>query len=133
MSFVVDASIVAAWLLPDESNELAERARLAMISEDALAPDLLRHEIRNILVIADRRNRVTAEGVANLLARLRHVPLRVMDMKDDLQIVQLAKEHRLSAYDATYLALAIAENLPLVTLDKKLDVAARTTGLRSFS
>jgi hypothetical protein len=38
MSFVVDASIVAAWLLPDESNELAEYARLAMKSEDALAP-----------------------------------------------------------------------------------------------
>ena len=58
MSFVVDASIVAAWLLPDESNELAERARLAMTSEDALAPDLLLHEIRNILIVSERRNRL---------------------------------------------------------------------------
>jgi predicted nucleic acid-binding protein len=114
MSFVVDASIVAAWLLPDESNELAEQARLAMISEDAFAPDLLLHEIRNILVISERRNRVTADGAASLLAGLRKVPLIIVDMKDDRDILQLAREHRLSGYDATYLALAVTHDTALV-------------------
>lgn len=132
MSFVVDASIVAAWLLPDEDNELAEQARLAMADEDALAPDLLWHEVRNILIISERRNRITAEGSANLLIRLRRVPLRIIDIKDDLSILQLAREHRLSAYDATYLALAVIENVALVTLDKKLGAAAATAGLKSF-
>lgn len=132
MSFVVDASIVAAWLLPDESNELAEQARLAMKSEDALAPDLLLHEIRNILVISERRNRVTADGAARLLAGLRKVPLIVVEMNDDPGILQLAREHRLSGYDATYLALALAQNIALVTLDRKLDAAARAAGLKTF-
>lgn len=132
MSFVVDASIVAAWLLPDESNELAEKARLAMSSEDALAPDLLLHEIRNILVMSERRNRVTADGAANLLVRLRRVPLIIVEMKDDLGILQLAREHRLSGYDATYLALAVAQDTALVTLDRKLDAAARVAGLKTF-
>lgn len=132
MSFVVDASIVAAWLLPDESNELAEKARLAMSSEDALAPDLLLHEIRNILVMSERRNRVTADGAANLLVRLRRVPLIIAEMKDDLGILQLAREHRLSGYDATYLALAVAQDTALVTLDRKLDAAARVVGLKTF-
>jgi len=108
MSFVVDASIVAAWLLPDESNELAEEARLAMKSEDALAPELLLHEIRNILVISERRKRVTADDAVSLLVGLRKVPLIIVDMKDDFSILQLAREHRLSGYDATYLALAVA-------------------------
>ncbi|WP_438749228.1 type II toxin-antitoxin system VapC family toxin [Pararhizobium sp. O133] len=129
MNFVVDASIVAAWLLPDEENDLAEKARSAMIDKDALAPDLLWHEIRNILVIAERRNRVAEDGIANLIVNLRRVPLRIVDMNDDLRIVQLARDHRLSGYDATYLALAITENLPLVTLDKKLVNAARAVGL----
>jgi len=132
MSFVVDASIVAAWLLPDESNELAEYARLAMKSEDALAPDLLLHEIRNILVIAERRNRVTADGAASLLAGLRKVPLIIVEMKDDHGILQLAREHRLSGYDATYLALAVAQDTALVTLDRKLGAAARVAGLKTF-
>lgn len=132
MSFVVDASIVAAWLLPDESNELAEKARLAMSSENALAPDLLLHEIRNILVMSERRNRVTADGAASLLVRLRRVPLVIVEMKDDLGILQLAREHRLSGYDATYLALAVAHDTALVTLDRKLDAAARVAGLKTF-
>jgi predicted nucleic acid-binding protein len=132
MSFVVDASIVAAWLLPDESNELAEHARLAMKSEDAFAPDLLLHEIRNILVIAERRNRLTADGAASLLAGLRKIPLIIVEMKDDLGILQLAREHRLSGYDATYLALAVAQNTALVTLDRKLGAAAHVAGLKTF-
>ncbi|KQY19306.1 type II toxin-antitoxin system VapC family toxin [Rhizobium sp. Root483D2] len=132
MSFVVDASIVAAWLLPDESNELAERARLAMTSEDALAPDLLLHEIRNILVIAERRNRITADGSVSILVALRKVPLIITSMNEDSGILKLAREHRLSGYDATYLALAIAQNAPLVTLDRKLDAAARVSGLTAF-
>lgn len=132
MSFVVDASIVAAWLLPDESNELAEHARLAMKSEDAFAPDLLLHEIRNILVVAERRNRLTADGAASLLAGLRKIPLIVVEMKDDLGILQLAREHRLSGYDATYLALAVAQNTALVTLDRKLGAAAHVAGLKTF-
>lgn len=132
MSFVVDASIVAAWLLPDESNELAEQARLAMKSEDALAPDLLLHEIRNILVMSERRNRVTAEGALSLLLALRKVPLIILAIKDDLGVLQLAREHRLSGYDATYLALAVAQNTALVTLDRKLDAAARVAGLKTF-
>ena len=132
MSFVVDASIVAAWLLPDESNELAEEARLAMKSEDALAAELLLHEIRNILVISERRKRVTADGAVSLLVGLRKVPLIIVDMKDDFSILQLAREHRLSGYDATYLALAVAQNTALVTLDRKLDAAARVAGLKTF-
>lgn len=132
MSFVVDASIVAAWLLPDESNELAERARLAMTSEDALAPDLLLHEIRNILIVSERRNRVTADSATRLLAGLRRVPLILVEMKDDRGILQLAREHRLSGYDATYLALAVAHNTALVILDRKLDAAARVAGLKTF-
>jgi len=132
MNFVVDASIVAAWLLPDEENELAEQARAAMVDSDALAPNLLWHEIRNILVVSERRNRVAADGVANLLINLRRVPLRIIDMNDDLRILQVARDHRLSGYDATYLTLAITENLPLVTLDKKLNGAARAVGLPIF-
>ncbi len=47
MPFVVDASIAGAWLLPDEDNTLAEQAMMRMAEEDAVAPDLLRHEIRS--------------------------------------------------------------------------------------
>ncbi|WP_139093154.1 type II toxin-antitoxin system VapC family toxin [Pararhizobium polonicum] len=99
---------------------------------ETLAPDLLLHEIRNILVVSERRNRVTADGAASLLMGLRKVPLIIISMKDDLGILQLAREHRLSDYDATYLALAVAQNTALVTLDRKLNTAACGAGLKAF-
>jgi predicted nucleic acid-binding protein len=44
---------------------------------------------------------------------------------DDHAVLTLARVHQLSAYDAAYLALAVAESAALATLDRKLAAAAR--------
>jgi hypothetical protein len=49
-AFVVDASVAAGWLLPDERNEIADALAFRMQSEDALAPDLFWREARSLLV-----------------------------------------------------------------------------------
>ena len=46
-----------------------------------------------------------------------------------LEILTLAEQHRLSAYDAAYLEIALREGLPLATLDENLKKAARTAGV----
>ena len=46
-----------------------------------------------------------------------------------IQVVQLALKHRLTAYDAVYLALALSERRPLATLDKALRAAAAAEGI----
>ena len=127
--FVVDASIAGAWLLPDETNALAEYAMVRMADEDAVAPDLLQHEVRNILLIAERRGRISPDSLHSALARLRAVPLRLVARGDDVEIVRLARQHRLTAYDAAYLALALLEGLPLATLDRRLAEAALAEGI----
>jgi predicted nucleic acid-binding protein len=53
------------------------------------------------------------------------MPLRDRGGGDGVQIARLALKHGLTAYDATYLALAISERLPLATLDRELAAAAR--------
>lgn len=129
MAFVVDASIAGAWLLPDEDNSLAERAMIRMVKEDAVAPDLLRHEIRSILLSAEKRERVSADFVHSALARFRELPLQLAGPGDDTEVVRLSRKYRLSAYDAAYLALALLEQLPLATLDRRLADAARAEGV----
>jgi predicted nucleic acid-binding protein len=52
------------------------------------------------------------------------MPLRDAGGGDAVQVARLALEHGLTAYDATYLALALVERLPLATLDKNLAAAA---------
>jgi predicted nucleic acid-binding protein len=129
MGFVVDASIAGAWLLPDEQNTLADQAMARLADEDAWAPDLLRHEIRSILLIAERRGRISDDFVHSALARFRGLPLQLAGPGDDTEVVRLSRQYRLSAYDAAYLALASLEQLPLATLDRRLAEAARMEGV----
>ncbi|WP_320199442.1 type II toxin-antitoxin system VapC family toxin [Agrobacterium sp. rho-13.3] len=124
MAFVVDASVVAAWFLPDEISDVAEKALEKLETEDAIAPDLLSHELRNILLSAERRKRIDQDAVFSILLRFTSLPLTLAIGGDHVAIMRLAKKHSLSAYDAAYLALAVSRSIPLATNDKKLAAAA---------
>ncbi|NVD42863.1 type II toxin-antitoxin system VapC family toxin [Ensifer sp. HO-A22] len=123
--FILDASIAAAWLLPEEYSEAAEQL-IAGISGPCPVPDLFWHETRSILISAERRQRIAAGQAHNAMARLRRLPLEDMGAGQDGSVLELASAHGLSAYDAAYLDLAVRQSLPLATLDRKLAGAART-------
>lgn len=124
MAFVPDASVAAAWLLPDEEAELAERALDCLADEEAKVPGLFWDELRNLLLAAERRGRIGAHHADASLARLRRLPIRCPGDADDHLIMALARAHGLSAYDAGYLALAIREGCALASLDRRLNEAA---------
>ena len=124
MAFVLDASIAAAWALPDESSSLADRMLTRTESEDAVVPALWWYEVRNILVIAERRKRITASDADAFLRNLERLSIRIAELGDSQRILRIARDHRLSVYDAAYLELALRENLPLATLDRTLALAA---------
>ncbi len=124
MPFIVDASIVAAWFLPDEAGDVADKALERLEFEDALAPDLIAHELRNILVMAERRKRINQEQVLSILLRFASLPIALVSGGDHISIINLARKHSLPAYDAAYLALATTRKLPLATSDRKLATAA---------
>ncbi|MBN9983873.1 type II toxin-antitoxin system VapC family toxin [Rhizobium laguerreae] len=128
MPFVVDASVAAAWLLADEESRTAEEALSFLETEDALVPDLFWHEMRNILLTAERRKLISNDLLACLM-RLTSLPLRTVSSEDHLPILRLAGKYQLSAYDAAYLALAVAENVSLATLDAGLERAASAESL----
>ncbi|MBY5474665.1 PIN domain-containing protein [Rhizobium leguminosarum bv. viciae] len=124
MSFVIDASLAAAWLLPEEYSDAAETV-IASISKPCPVPSLFWFEIRNILVMSERRGRIALGGALLGMERMRRLPLDDAGIGGDGSILLLASNHALSAYDAAYLALAINRNVPLATLDRKLAGAAR--------
>jgi predicted nucleic acid-binding protein len=130
MPFVVDASIVAAWALPDEDSSRAAEALERLRSEPALAPALLFFEVRNVLLVNERRGRLTEVQSAEFLRALSRLPIRVDRSPDETQLMTLARRHRLSVYDAAYLELALRERLDLVTLDARLEAAMRAADTR---
>jgi predicted nucleic acid-binding protein len=124
MPFVLDASISAAWALADESSPFAELAENRLAADPAIVPRIWWYEVRNILVVNERRGRITADESAAFLRILSTYPIRIEPDGEEADIFRIARRCRLSFYDAAYLALAVRERLPLATLDKNLENAA---------
>jgi predicted nucleic acid-binding protein len=125
MSFIIDASMAAAWLLPDEFDPSCDTLLQNLVGTPARTPSLFWYEVSNILVMAERRKRIEPGEALLALGRLRRLPIEQTHVARDEDIFALASAHGLSAYDATYLAAALEEKLPLATLDRKLADAAR--------
>ena len=125
MPFVVDASVAASWLLPDERHVVAEAAYKRIAHEQAVAPALWWFELRNMLIVNERRGRLDSVKTARALRLLRALPVAIDTGVEEDTLMQLARRHRLTVYDAAYLELALRERLALATLDAALAAAAR--------
>lgn len=130
--FVVDASISAAWFLPDEATADTEAALQATATHDVWVPALWLLEMGNLLLSAQRRKRISAEKRRELAAAA--AALRVRVDREPVAITtldELAARHGLSAYDAAYLELALRRSLPLATRDDALLAAMTKAGVSS--
>ncbi|MGA2117447.1 MAG: type II toxin-antitoxin system VapC family toxin [Bryobacteraceae bacterium] len=115
----------------DESNPEADVAFRRVRTEEALVPSLWWFEVRNTLVV--RRRRITESDTVALLARLSRLPVRVDRLPDESALLRLARTHRPTVYDVTYLELAQRVGMPLATLDAELRRAAAAEGLPLMS
>src|SRR5690242_16442881 len=132
MKHVVDASLLASLVLPDERNEKADKFGEELQKDGAAAPGLLQLEIANILLMAERRKRVTHDEVIRLLEQLEMLPIVLQpNLTADQRkaVVNLAQKHSLTAYDAAYLELSLRFGLPLASLDAPLINAAKAEGV----
>ena len=123
MPFVLDASIVHDWAF-DERHQTADVVRERLRIESAAAPSLWWFEVRNGLVVAERRGRVTEQQTARFLREISRLAITLDSSPDEPGVLTLARRHRLTVYDAAYLELALREDLPLATLDAALARAA---------
>jgi len=133
MRFVLDATITITWAMRDEDHPLAERAFLALQSGSAIVPAIWWYEIRNILVLNERRNRIAPSDCAQFLLDLDQLAIDVVFPDNGVDAMELSRKFKLSVYDAAYLALAMRERLPLATLDKSLEAAAVAAGIPHFA
>jgi predicted nucleic acid-binding protein len=122
--FVLEASLAAAWFLPDEKTGAADQLMDELESTVAVVPALFWFEMRSLLLNAERRQRLRLGEAALSMAQLRSLPLEDAGSGLDHPILTVAGRYMLSAYDASYLALAIQRGLPLATGDMKLVTAA---------
>ena len=125
MPFVIDASIAANWYFDDERDPRADAALKLLDSEIALAPLQWWFEIHNVILLGERRKRGSEQHSADFLATLHQMSIELSGLPNHSNVLDLARKHRLTFYDAAYLELAKRQNVPLATLDNALADAAR--------
>lgn len=125
---VIDANVALAWIL--EEKERAEpAAALAYVAEHgALVPGNFQSEIAHALLNALRRGFITEPDLSSALADILALPITA-EFPDPHVIIAVGQKHKLTGYDAAYLALALQAELPLATVDKTLRKAARSERL----
>ena len=132
MRFVIDASIVVGFAFGEAPNPKIALAIDELAVSEALTPSLFFFEVRNALVVNERRGRATPEGSADFLRRLARLPIRFAPLPDDDALMTLARNQKLTVYDAAYLELARRERLPLATVNRELERAAIAEGVALF-
>lgn len=139
MSFVLDASVTMRWFFGDgKPSELVYAGKVldAMKKANAHVPVTWGLEVSNVIARAESRGLVTEARSGEFLEMLECVDIKVDGatfvhaMSDTLQ---LARRYKLSAYDASYLELALRSGMPIATLDEDLQKAARKTGVKLFA
>jgi predicted nucleic acid-binding protein len=134
--FVVDCSVTMAWCFEDEADAYAATVLKALARNRAIVPALWPYEVANVLLIAERHRRLRQADATRFLTLLGALPLEIdaaLTLSSVSSLRTLAREHRLSAYDAAYLDLAIREGVPLATRDTALRNAARAVTIRLFT
>ena len=94
-----------------------------------IVPQIFHFEIRNALLVAERRGRISERDAIGRLSDLQLLAIET-DYEPDLgRTFVLARSHALSFYDALYLELSIRRGSALATLDSALAHAAEGEGI----
>ena len=141
MNFVLDASVAMCWLFLDarpaeRAYALKVLAAMQRAETSALVPVTWGLEVSNVLARAEAKGlvrEVQSEAFLEMLEAMDIGADRATFSKALSDTLQIARRYRLSAYDASYLELAMREGLPLATLDEDLQKAARKAGVKRFA
>ncbi len=127
-NFVIDTSVVISWCFKDETNRYADGILDLLEEATALAPSIWPLEVGNVLLVAERRKRLSEADSMRFITLLSELPIIVEQEPPERmihEILTLAREHKLSSYDASYLDLAMRKGLSIATVDKNLIAAAK--------
>ena len=126
-----DEFISDVELTPQTDHLLNEVAAGATV----IVPALWFLEMSNVLLIAQRRHRLTAGQRKAAMEKLTAMQLTVDEEGTRNafgKTSELAEKYGLTIYDATYLELALRRSLPLASRDEALRNAVKQCGLKAI-
>lgn len=131
MPLIVDASVTVAWFVRNQATAYTDRIRRRTRSERLHVPAIWPLEITNALWQLQRRKLLSDRQVNTIIDLVE--PLDIVVHKDTpapRRLLAIARDHDLTAYDASYLDLALALRYPVACRDGPLKDALRAAGAR---
>ena len=138
MILVLDASVALAWIferLDAAEHDRADRALGTLATTSAMVPPLWQVEVANGLLVGERRKVIQVAQSQDFLRRLVNLPIKVdcnLPVAQTPDVLIIARQYGLTAYDACYLDVAIRTTGTLATFDVKLASAASAAGVPVF-
>lgn len=135
MNFVLDNSVTMRWFFGDGSptdREYASGVIATMEIATAIVPVTWGLEVANVLARTETKGLVPKADSEAFVAKLDEMNIQVDGNTFEQALsgtLNIARTYRLSAYDASYLELALRLRIPLATLDEGLRKAAKKTGV----
>ena len=132
---VLDCSITMAWCFDDQTDAESERILEEVGRDGAAVPAIWALEVGNVLLVAERTRRLTEARSARFIEFLGELGILVAKGHSTLpeeDLLRCARRTGLSLYDASYLLLAMREDIPLATRDSRLTKAAAVSGVRTM-
>ena len=128
--FVIDNSVVMSWCFKDETSKYTDAMLDYLEQATAYVPAIWPLEVSNVLLVAERKKRLSQSDSSRFISLLLELPIIVEPESPERmlsEILALAREYKLSSYDASYLDLAMRKGLPIATTDKNIISAAKAS------
>ena len=125
MNIVIDTSAIIAVIIGESERE---KVIELTAGNSLIAPGSIPWEIGNAFSAMFKQNRLTLDDANKGLTIFSSIPVRFVEA-DFINAISLAKQTNMYAYDAYLLDCALKFSAPLLTLHRKLTVAARSVGV----
>jgi predicted nucleic acid-binding protein len=129
-TLIIDASVANAWIFEDESHPRADAALAEVLNSGGLVTQHWHLEVRNALLVGERRGRIMPAESRGGLSYLGGLRLETDTAANLDHALDLARLYSLTMYDAMYLELAVRRRMTLATLDRGLERAAAGAGVK---
>jgi predicted nucleic acid-binding protein len=133
MPVVSDTSALLGIIFPDEDTTYPAAVFRCIEADQAIVPALFWFELRNALLMGERRKRISSHAITAFLGDLDQFSFEVDHQPREGVVFALARSYSLTIFDAAYLELAQRKNLSLATIDRALQRAATAAGVVLFT
>lgn len=131
MPLIVDASVAVAWFVRNQASAYTDRVRRLARGQRLHVPAVWPLEFANALWQLQRRRLLSERQVDTIVDLAQPLDIVVHEeTPTPRRLLAVARSHALSAYDASYLDLALTLSYPVACRDGPLKAALRAVGAK---